>query len=379
MIKNILVSTVVSVIVTIGVFKVVPLAWLDRNEPNLGATITTIQGTDTLSSSRTTINNNFANLNADKIEISDLVATTTLPNLTTLTGIGTLGTITTGTWNASTVGVGYGGTSIASYTTGDILYASGALTLSKLAIGSNGQSLIIAGGVPTWDSASVNQTANYTWTGSHTFSIGATSSATTTITNSSLTGSPFIINGISYLFPATQGASSTVLATNGSGGLTWNTPKVYTLLNDGTIYSTSNTATTSVKTVSIPANTLGANDSLRIRVLGACSGGNNAKYYDFSLGNGSATTTVFSKNSCATTFPTESVDMTITVNNNNSQSAQSWVFRGNSSATINTGNDTAKTSSIDFSAQTYFSIGYAVVNGADTVAVRNIVIEVIKN
>jgi hypothetical protein len=44
----------------------------------------------------------------------------------------------------------HGGTAQTSYSTGDTLYASGANTLSKLTIGSSGNVLTVAGGVPTW-------------------------------------------------------------------------------------------------------------------------------------------------------------------------------------------------------------------------------------
>lgn len=50
----------------------------------------------------------------------------------------------------TSVGAVYGGTGQSSYTTGDILYASAANTLSKLTIGSAGQVLKISGGVPAW-------------------------------------------------------------------------------------------------------------------------------------------------------------------------------------------------------------------------------------
>jgi len=43
-----------------------------------------------------------------------------------------------------------GGTGQSTYSTGDILYASGANTLSKLAAGSNGEVLTLAAGVPSW-------------------------------------------------------------------------------------------------------------------------------------------------------------------------------------------------------------------------------------
>lgn len=70
-----------------------------------------------------------------------------------------------------------GGTGQASYTTGDILYASGATTLSKLAIGSTGQVLSVSGGVPAWSSSAGGSTVNiYTSTGTATWNKPATGS-----------------------------------------------------------------------------------------------------------------------------------------------------------------------------------------------------------
>jgi hypothetical protein len=66
------------------------------------------------------------------------------------TGITGVGTLTAGTWNATTIGVGYGGTGLASYTAGDLLYASGTTALSKLAIGTNGYVLTSSGSAPQW-------------------------------------------------------------------------------------------------------------------------------------------------------------------------------------------------------------------------------------
>lgn len=43
-----------------------------------------------------------------------------------------------------------GGTAQTTYTTGDLLYASGTNTLTKRAIGTTGQVLTVSGGVPTW-------------------------------------------------------------------------------------------------------------------------------------------------------------------------------------------------------------------------------------
>ena len=66
--------------------------------------------------------------------------------------ITTLGTIATGLWQGTTIAVGYGGTGITSYTTGDLVYASGASTLAKLGLGTAGQVLKVNTGAtaPEW-------------------------------------------------------------------------------------------------------------------------------------------------------------------------------------------------------------------------------------
>jgi len=68
------------------------------------------------------------------------------------TNITTLGTITAGTWNGTTIAVTKGGTGFASYTIGDILYADTTTSLAKLADVATGNALI-SGGVgvaPSW-------------------------------------------------------------------------------------------------------------------------------------------------------------------------------------------------------------------------------------
>jgi hypothetical protein len=51
---------------------------------------------------------------------------------------------------AGTLGVARGGTNIASYTAGDLLYATGATVLSKLAAGTNTYVLTMVAGAPAW-------------------------------------------------------------------------------------------------------------------------------------------------------------------------------------------------------------------------------------
>lgn len=104
-----------------------------------------------------------------------------------------LGTIVSGVWNGTIIDVPYGGTNIASYAVGDLIYASGATTLSKLADVAAG-SYLRSGGVttaPLWstlvlpNAATANQvvyaTASNTWGASanltfdgSTLAVGAT-------------------------------------------------------------------------------------------------------------------------------------------------------------------------------------------------------------
>lgn len=67
--------------------------------------------------------------------------------------ITTLGTITSGTWNANPITATFGGTGQTSVTTGDILYGSASNVWSKRAIGGTGEFLRVVGGLPTWGTA----------------------------------------------------------------------------------------------------------------------------------------------------------------------------------------------------------------------------------
>jgi hypothetical protein len=74
--------------------------------------------------------------------------------MTNVTGL-PLSTGVTGTLPATN-----GGTAQSTYTTGDTIYASASDTLSKLTVGTTGQILTVAGGVPTWATASAGVSAN---------------------------------------------------------------------------------------------------------------------------------------------------------------------------------------------------------------------------
>jgi hypothetical protein len=128
-----------------------------NGEPTLGTTNLTVAqfsgagqvvAGDGLTKSANTINAvgtaNRITVSADAIDIH-----TSYAGQDTITD---LGTITTGVWQGTTVAVGYGGTGLASFTTGDLMYASAGTTLSKLAKGTAGQFLQMNTGAtaPQW-------------------------------------------------------------------------------------------------------------------------------------------------------------------------------------------------------------------------------------
>lgn len=176
---TILTSVVLSLVGSYVLVSYVPLSFFpDVIKHTFGSTITTIQGTDTISGSRTTINTNFSNLNTDKIEATQ----TTLSSLTSAAALATVGTITSGSWTATPVGVAYGGTGTTSPTASLVTLGNGSSGFKTVnGFGTSGQFLTSngAGVVPSWQSASVDLTLSYTWTGTHAFN----SAASTTVAN----------------------------------------------------------------------------------------------------------------------------------------------------------------------------------------------------
>jgi hypothetical protein len=108
---------------------------------------------------------------------------------TNLSGL-TPSTSSTGAITLSgTLGATGGGTSQSTYATGDILYASASNTLSKLPIGTTGQILTIASGVPAWGAAAAS--------GVTTISFGSTGLTPSTATSGavSVAGTLAVANG----------------------------------------------------------------------------------------------------------------------------------------------------------------------------------------
>lgn len=121
---------------------------------------------------------------------------------------------------AGTLGAGYGGTGQSSYTSGDILYATGSTALSKLGIGSPHQLLAVVSSAPAWvTSCSIVAGSNITVTnGVGTITIASTGGGGGTTY-------PVAPNGGSYSVTASGSHSSalgdttTLGSTTGSTGL----------------------------------------------------------------------------------------------------------------------------------------------------------------
>jgi len=102
-----------------------------------------------------------------------------------------------------------GGTAQTTYTTGDLLYASGSNTLAKLAVGTTGQVLKVAAGVPSWATESV---------GSGTVTSVAMSGGTTGLTTS---GGPITTSGtITLAGTLAPGNGGTGVSNNAASTLT---------------------------------------------------------------------------------------------------------------------------------------------------------------
>lgn len=181
---NIFLSMAAGLAAVIAGYNYLPLSFIERfgpeMEPELGATITTINAADTIRDSRSTINNNFSALNTDKIEVS----TTTVGNITTLSNLVSVGTITTGTWNATALTVTYGGTGSTTLASNRVLLGNGTGIMKNVVDGTSGQFLTFqgVGTAPTWTTSSIDEAGIYNWTGVHTFSISPIINATTTLT-----------------------------------------------------------------------------------------------------------------------------------------------------------------------------------------------------
>lgn len=153
-----------------------------------------------------------------------------------------------------------GGTNQTSYTAGDILYASGANTLAKLAVGGSGQVLKIVGGVPQWGTDNTGSGgAGYFATTTDSLALYPTDTSQTLIlgTNATTTAnSKLEVAGRSY-FSDVVGIATTspgsILSIGGVGNFSSLGSTLYSMLTLGNFVATS--------TLTVSGNTTLANAS----------------------------------------------------------------------------------------------------------------------
>jgi hypothetical protein len=129
-------------------------------------------------------------------------------------------------------------------TAGDMIYGGVGGAGTRLGVGSNGNVLTVSGGAPVWaassggtpggsntqiqfnNSSAFGGSANLTWDGTNV-QLGATGAlrfADTDSSNYVAFKSPGVVSAnVTWTLPATDGTSSQVLSTNGSGTLSWAT------------------------------------------------------------------------------------------------------------------------------------------------------------
>ena len=85
---------------------------------------------------------NLAGTKTYKIADTDVLSATALGSSVVSSSLTSVGTITSGTWNGTAITAENGGTGQTSYAKGNILVATGATTLTKLNVGTDGQVLV---------------------------------------------------------------------------------------------------------------------------------------------------------------------------------------------------------------------------------------------
>ena len=199
MIKQIIISAIVSVAILIGFVSFYPLFQND----NLGiANLTDITSGSTVSDFPAVYT---ANNTALEGAINTIEGTTTISTLTTASGLVTVGPLSSGSLAAgfTDVPVAQGGTGASTFTQYQLLFGSSTNPLISLgSIGTNGQFLTSsgAGALPTWTTSAVDQSGAFNWTGLHDFAatttMATTTQASSTITDLNVLNDLFIIGGL---------------------------------------------------------------------------------------------------------------------------------------------------------------------------------------
>jgi hypothetical protein len=106
-------------------------------------------------------------------------------------------------------------------------------------------------------------------------------------------GNLLTLNSLAYLFPPANNATSSILANNGSGTLSWVKQSVRTIAQGVNLGGSTATATTTIATAVIPANTIDAAATrLEVESVYSTTAGSNDCWFQVDFGNGVATTSL---------------------------------------------------------------------------------------
>ena len=151
--------------------------------------------------------------------------------------ITTVGTITSGIWNASTITVPYGGTGATSFTSGGVLYGNGTGAIQATSQGTSSQ-VLVGGTTPTW--RSIISSIDLTHTASVNNSLVTEAAVASAIAAAFAANDAMVFKGITGA-PTTDGIAVGTLTTD-SAGYTWKVGTAgYFNPTNGKIYSASAT------------------------------------------------------------------------------------------------------------------------------------------
>lgn len=124
------------------------------------------------------------------------------------TNVTTLGTITTGTWNASIIGVTKGGTGLTSIAQGEMLYGSAQNTIGKVSANGTATKMFLSqtgSNAPAWGTISYND-------------LPALYARGTQILSGASTGLLYGVSGLSYNYSDFSGTDYSLISWNGNNG-----------------------------------------------------------------------------------------------------------------------------------------------------------------